>query len=122
MTDRPKPEQDPQTGRFLSGNSGNGGRHKGNRNKLGEAFLADMFTDWEQHGAEAIERVRAEKPEVYLKVIASLVPRNLNLNMNPLADQTDEELIQRLKALMALVGPEVFEDDDEPTFSTGTLN
>jgi hypothetical protein len=32
-------ERDPDTGQFLVGHSGIGGRPKGSRNKLGEAFL-----------------------------------------------------------------------------------
>src|SRR5918994_2132869 len=40
--ERPKPEQDPTTGRFLPGNSGNGGRPKGSKAKYAEAFWADL--------------------------------------------------------------------------------
>jgi hypothetical protein len=38
-----KPQQD-EKGRFLTGNSG-GGRPKGSRNQLGEAFVADLYAD-----------------------------------------------------------------------------
>jgi len=54
---KPKPEQD-EKGRFIAGNSGNGGRKPGSRAKLGEAFVADLCADWEKHGIETIARVR----------------------------------------------------------------
>jgi hypothetical protein len=41
---KPKPEQD-EKGRFVPGNSGNGGRPKGSRNRLGEAFVAGLYAD-----------------------------------------------------------------------------
>jgi hypothetical protein len=37
---------------------------------LGEAFIAALAEDFEKHGVEVIERVRIEKPEAYIKVIA----------------------------------------------------
>jgi hypothetical protein len=40
--------------------------------------------DFEKHGAETIERVRVQDPAAYLKVVAGLVPQNLNLNINNL--------------------------------------
>jgi hypothetical protein len=35
-------ERDPDSGQFLSGHTGIGRRPKGSRNKLGEAFIADL--------------------------------------------------------------------------------
>lgn len=95
----PKPEQDPETGRFIAGNSGNGGRPKGARNKLGEAFLSDMLADWEQHGVDVIVKVRTEKPDVYLKTVASILPQQLNVKVSEWDDLTDEQLDQRIASL-----------------------
>ena len=78
---------------------GQGGRRKGSRNKLGEDFLQALADDFERHGAEAIERVRIEKPDAYLKVIASLLPKDLNLNVSKYDHLTDEQLIMRLEFL-----------------------
>jgi hypothetical protein len=72
------PNKDPVTGRFLTGNIG-GGRPRGSRNKLGEAFLTDIYADWREHGAASIERVRQERPDVYLRVVASILPKHLEL-------------------------------------------
>src|SRR5271154_5841440 len=71
----PSPTRD-QHGRFLTGNSG-GGRRKGARNKLTELFLDAIADDFTEHGAEAIAKVRTDDPATYLKIVGSLVPREL---------------------------------------------
>lgn len=58
------------------------GRPKGARNKLGEAFVKALHEDFEQHGIAAVERVRDEKPDHYLKVIASLLPKEIEVGDN----------------------------------------
>jgi hypothetical protein len=66
---------------FKPGQSGNpAGRPKGARSKLGEAFLEAMRASFEERGTEAIEAVINEKPDQYLKVIASLMPKQLDLD------------------------------------------
>ncbi len=101
-TERPKPEQDAKTGRFVSGNIG-GGRPKGSRNKLGEAFLQDMQEDWDKHGKQAIETVRQERPQDYLKVVASILPKEMNVNVREVDQLTDEELDGRIAQLAAAI-------------------
>jgi hypothetical protein len=63
-------------GRFLTGNSG-GGRRKGSRNKLTERFLDTIADDFAAHGADAIAKVRVDDPAAYLKIVGSLIPREL---------------------------------------------
>jgi hypothetical protein len=77
------------------------GRPKGARNKLGEAFLQDMLADWEAHGVAAIEAVRDEKPDAYLKVVASILPKELNLRVSEFDDLTDDQLARQLAAIAA---------------------
>lgn len=98
---KPAPEKDTATGRFQPGNNGGPGRPKGSRNKLGETFLADMLADWEEHGPETIQMVRIERPDAYLKVVASILPKELNVNVNELEELSDEDLDRRLKSLAA---------------------
>ena len=106
------PEKDKKTGRFVSGNIGGPGRGKGSRNKLGEQFLSALQEDFEEHGAAAIETVRTEKPDQYLKVIASTLPRDLNVNINKFDELSDDELQQRLRELHKTIGPFIGAEGD----------
>ena len=75
------------------------GRPKGSRNKLGEAFLADLLADWEAHGPVVIAEVRADKPDVYLKVVASILPAQLNVKVSEIDELTDEQLARQFLAI-----------------------
>lgn len=63
--------------RFLGGKwePGQAGRVKGSRNKLGEAFIEDLYAAWEKHGMTAIEATIKNQPAQFLKVIARVLPR-----------------------------------------------
>ena len=74
-------QRDKKTGRFLAGNIG-GGRKPGSRNKLSEAFIADVQASWEKHGAEVLERVVREDPGTYLRIIAGLMPKDIRLDVS----------------------------------------
>lgn len=107
MTDKTAkklPEQDKKTGRFLTGNIG-GGRPQGARAKLGEAFLSDVLSDWEENGKQVIQTVRTDKPDQYLKVVASILPKDLNVNVSSVDELTDAELIERAHALHEQLSP-----------------
>lgn len=68
--------------KWKPGQSGNpAGRPKGARNKLSESFLEALLADFEEAsadksvGAQAIAIMRAEKPNEYARMIASLLPK-----------------------------------------------
>jgi len=85
---------------------GNPGRPKGARNKLGEAFIEALHDDFNQYGVEAIQKTRTEKPDQYLKVIASLLPKDVNLNItDDTSEMSDDELAERIQRLTATVAP-----------------
>ncbi len=96
MTDKPLPVQG-ENGRFLPGNNGGPGRPKGARNKLGEMFLEALHDDFEKHGVAVIEAVRTEKPDQYMKVVASLLPKEFKIET--VSELTDEQLDSRIRAL-----------------------
>jgi hypothetical protein len=103
MTDEPPRSE---KGQFLQGISGNpAGRPKGARAKLGEQFIEDMQVAWEREGASVINRVMADRPQDFLKVIASLLPRDFNLNVSQVDGMTDDELIQRIRRLDSAIRP-----------------
>ena len=67
--------------RFKPGQSGNpAGRPKGARHKLGEAFLLALQESFVTGGKEAIAEVMENKPNQYLKVVASILPKELELS------------------------------------------
>lgn len=85
------------------GKSGNPtGRPKGSRTKLMEAFVSKLQADFVEHGARVIAQVRAEKPDQYLKVIASIMPKQLNVNTNAIGDMSDDELEATLAAIQSI--------------------
>src|SRR4026207_505117 len=70
-----------QDTRFKPGQSGNpAGRPKGSRNRVSEKLLEALAIDFENHGREVIETVRAERPADYLKIVASLVPKQMEID------------------------------------------
>lgn len=93
-------QKDPQTGRFLPGNSGFGGRKKGSRSKLAEAFLTDLLHDWEQHGAQAIIDVRETKPDQYLKAVVATLPKQVDVRVSEYAELKDDALDGEIAKLM----------------------
>ena len=91
-----------QRGRpFQPGESGNPfGRPKGSRNKLAEAFIADVYADWLEHGILALVRVREKQPAAYLRVVASLLPQHIEVS-DDVGLLSDDELDARLKLVEA---------------------
>lgn len=78
------------------------GRPKGSKNKLSEDFIGALCKDFETHGEAVIENVRTEKPADYLKIIASIVPKELTINAPTLDEMSDEELLDRLDQVRSL--------------------
>lgn len=92
------PGKPPKEHQFQAGNPG---RPKGSRNKLGEAFIEALHDDFNEHGIAAIQTVRREKPDAYVKVIASLLPKEFKIETT--SDLTDEQLDARIRTLANLV-------------------
>ena len=89
---------------FRPGQSGNpAGRPRGARSKISEAFIAALNDDFAAHGVAVIETVRKEKPAEYLKIVASLVPKEFSLNPTGLEDMTDDDLCDALEQVRTVV-------------------
>jgi Family of unknown function (DUF5681) len=103
---RPKPSAPP----WSPGQSGNPkGRPVGSRNKLNEKFILALHDDFAKHGRGVIERVREQRPDVYLKVIASILPRELHWKNEPLfqgtTDEQLDELLESIRGVLAARTP-----------------
>jgi len=75
------------------------GRPRGARNRFCREFIEALQKDFQEHGADAIKVVRIEDPGTYLRVCASLMPRELTVE-TVAADLGDDELdniIERLR-------------------------
>jgi hypothetical protein len=99
MDDDKKPEKDPNTGRFVTGNIG-GGRRKGSRAKLGEAFIADMYEAWQRSGPDVIANVIATDPSAFLRSMVAILPKELDVNVNKYDSMTDEQLRSQFAAAL----------------------
>jgi hypothetical protein len=86
---------------FKPGQSGNpAGRPRGARSKFSEAFIGDLHSCWEEHGAAVLERVARDDPSTLLRVAASLMPSDLNLSIGISA----EAFAQTFKTAQELLG------------------
>jgi hypothetical protein len=60
------------------GESGNpAGRPKGSRNKLSEEFFRDLCDAWQAFGKPALETMAMLYPVEFVRLVASLMPREL---------------------------------------------
>jgi hypothetical protein len=77
---------------------------KGSRNFITKAFVEALRNDFELHGAAAIENCRIFEPAAYLRLIASLLPKEIT--KRPEEQMSDAELEYELTRLMQrLVSP-----------------
>lgn len=58
--------------------------------------LADHF---EEHGSEAIKEVREKDPATYLRVIAGVLPKEVDITRRPLDELGDDELAELIERL-----------------------
>jgi hypothetical protein len=77
---------------FEAGRAKTGGRTKGARNKISASFLETLAADFEEYGAAAIKIMRIERPTEYVKVVASILPREFEITENRLMEIDDDTL------------------------------
>src|SRR5437763_12058452 len=77
---------------FQKGMAKLGGRVKGSRNRISEAFLKDLAAEWEQSGQAALKVMAHEEPGNFVKVVAALLPKEFEITDSRLNELSDEEI------------------------------
>jgi hypothetical protein len=88
------------------------GRPKGSRNLLQRAFIQALAKDFEEHGEGVIRIVRIEEPATYLKVIASILPKEFLVEAREIEHMSDEDIRAALDAISRLAGHDKPDDGE----------
>jgi hypothetical protein len=94
-----------RSNQFKPGHNIKGGRPKGSRNKLAQRVFDDIFRHWNEpaggdlcKGQAALELLYREKPGDYLKLTASVLPKEFVFE-NAVTELDDEELDRMIEML-----------------------
>ena len=93
-------------GRWLKGFSGGPGWPLGSRNKLNEDFLCDLHAAWLEHGNKVLDRVIAERPEVFFQAMVKLALVHRVEVGGPQAFDKPRTVEEALDQLEERVGPQ----------------
>jgi hypothetical protein len=84
-------------------------RPKRPRKTLVDDFATALRADFRAHGAGVIAAVRADKPDQYLKVVLTLLPKDfsqdIDADRNDLDRLSDEQIRNRIRGLEASLRP-----------------
>ena len=111
---------------WAQGQSGNpAGRPKGSKDAITKAFLEDVTEDWESNGPATLEAAREKNPGEYCRMVASLLPKDLNVKNDDAVSAAFMAVMRtpigladenaRLKAEIAVLSGETPEDEPETT-------
>src|SRR5690349_211831 len=85
---------------FAKGVSGNpGGRPVGSKSRINADFLRELADHFAKEGRGAIERMCEEDPAAYVKVVASLLPKDVTISAQPFNEFTDDDLLRAIDIL-----------------------
>jgi hypothetical protein len=90
--------------RWKPGQSGNPlGRPQGARSKFSEQACADALADWTANGAGVLERVRATDPSTYLRVLFSIIPKDIAVSIEQRTGPLDSNEVRMMRRLVDLI-------------------
>ena len=78
--------------KFKKGNKFGKGRQKGSKNKLSQKFIEVLYADFKENGQEAIDLLRDTDLATYARIIASLVPKDIDIQAE-IAGDSDRPII-----------------------------
>src|SRR5262249_54885607 len=84
------PNPSPETRFGVNGHTGRA-KQKGARDRLSASFLEALAETFEEGGKEAVRKVRDEDPSTYVRVFASLLPKEVEVSTHE-SNLTDEQL------------------------------
>jgi hypothetical protein len=68
-------------------------KSRGARSRLSAAFVDALAADWAEHGDAVLAKVRTENPATYAKLVAELVPKQVEAApQSEFSAMSDEEL------------------------------
>jgi len=105
---------------FEVGRVKSGGRAKGTRNLISEAFLTDLLAEWKESGAAALKVMAKTDQSNFVKVTAALLPKELDISDSRLSEMSDSELdeaIEYIKRQIAERAVAIREREDSPTLN-----
>lgn len=106
-------KEPPKEHAFKPGNKANpGGKPIGARNRLQGKFLNQLADDFELYGKSAIVEMRETDPSAYIRCVASLMPKELEVT-KPLDELSDDELAKSIRTLKQYLGLESTGDGGE---------
>jgi hypothetical protein len=93
------------------------------RTKLCKALLEDLAADWREGGAAAIKMMRMEKPAEYVRVMCSILPKELIFENSTITELDDAELDHMIEMLreraLAARQEQALENIPEPKLLNG---
>ena len=85
------------------------GKQKGARDRLSTKFLTALADDFEQNGVKALREVRTKDPATYMRVCASIVPKELEIARQSVEDLSEDQLAAYIAVLDKLVQEQAVE-------------
>jgi hypothetical protein len=107
-------KRDEKSGQFVAGTSSRG-RKKGARNRLHADFVVGLQEHFQEKGHAAIEIVFRENPKEYLKIIASVLPKEFVLEDGRLESMGDEEIAEYLAEIRRIKSSGAGQDRSGPS-------
>jgi hypothetical protein len=62
-------------------------------------MLEDLAADWREGGVSALKMMRMERPAEYVRVMVSILPKELNFENSAVSELGDDELDQMITML-----------------------